>query len=59
MSCKTSAMSHSVVVNPRASPLGRLQDAPPYAHDAGPFIALALEEFETVELTFGPASVGL
>jgi hypothetical protein len=30
---------------------GCLQDALPYAHDAGPLIALALEEFEAVEPT--------
>jgi hypothetical protein len=47
------------VVRPRASPLGCLQDAPPYARDAGPLIAVALEEFEAVELTFGHAVVGL
>jgi hypothetical protein len=38
---------------------GCLQDALPYARDAGPLIALALEEFEAVDLTFGHAVVGL
>ena len=38
---------------------GCLQDVPRYARDTGPFIAMALEEFEAVDLTFGHAGVGL
>jgi hypothetical protein len=38
---------------------GCLQDARPYAHDAGPLIALALEECEAVDPTFGHAVAGL
>ena len=36
-----------------------LQDVPRYVRDAGPLIALALEECEAVDPTFGHAVAGL